>query len=161
MRGSQASPDAARVGSHFRSELPTACLPRAVDQSEQEAGDRCPSMLPVLLGRKEARLGDCPSKAEMKKQTWALAEAWTDNHRMTLGGLRAGPTVLELLVLDNLVHQGWLKAGVSPWESGLGCKSKGYLNTQPSQPQKALHPYSHCNMLVCGPSLCCYLGRKS
>lgn len=36
---------------------------------------------------------------------WALAEAWTDSYGMTLGGLRAGPTILELLVLNSHVHQ--------------------------------------------------------
>lgn len=61
--------------------------------------------MPALLGRKEARPGDSPSKAEMKEQIWALAEAWTDAQAMTLGGLRAGPPVPELLVLGNLVDQ--------------------------------------------------------
>lgn len=61
----------------------------------------CPSMLSELLGRKEARQRDSPPEAEMNGQTWALAEAWTDS----LGGLRAGSTVLELLVLNSHVHQ--------------------------------------------------------
>lgn len=65
----------------------------------------CPSMLSELLGRKEARQRDSPPEAEMKGQTWALAEAWTDSYGMTLGDLRAGPTVLELLVLNSHVHQ--------------------------------------------------------
>lgn len=53
----------------------------------QEAHDMCLSMLSELLGRMEARQRDSPPEAEMKGQTWALAEAWTDSYGMTLGGL--------------------------------------------------------------------------
>lgn len=69
VRGSQASPDCTGIGSYYRDELSVPCLPRAVDWPVLEARDRCPSTLLVLVGRKEARPGGSPPRAEMMTQT--------------------------------------------------------------------------------------------